>query len=97
MDRSSEESAEDARDESRERIADAREEAAAYVVQRQPLHPGSDAGEAEERVAEAVEAASSETDADELEHLADEAEAGRDELRQRLYGRGSERSGPDRS
>lgn len=97
MQKSSEESAEEARNESRERIADAREEAAAYVVQRQPLEPGGDVGEAEERVAEAVEAASSENDADELEDLADEAEAGRDELRQRLYGRGSERSTPDRS
>ena len=94
MHKSSEESAEEARDESRERIANAREEAAAYVVQRQPLDPGSEVGEVEERVAEAVEAATSETDADELEALAEEAEAGRDELRQRLYGRGSERSGP---
>lgn len=77
--------------EARERIAEAREEAAAYVVQRQPLEPKADVGEAEERVADAVEEARSESDPDELAELAEEAEEGRDELRRRLYGRGSER------
>lgn len=74
----------------RERIEDAREEAAAYVVQRQPLDPGNDAGAAEERVADAVEAARSETDPDELHELVEQAEEGRDEIRRELYGKGSE-------
>ena len=82
---------EDEEAKARERIADAREEAAAYVVQRQPLDAGSDVGEAEERVVEAVEEARSKTDPEELRDLADEAEAGRDEIRRELYGRGSER------
>jgi len=82
---------EDEEEKARERIADAREEAAAYVVQRQPLDPGSDVGEAEERVVDAVEEARSETDPEALSDLAEEAEEGRDELRRELYGRGSER------
>ena len=82
----------DAKEErARRRIADAREEAAAYVVQRQPLEPGAKVGEAEEQVAEAVEEARSETDVDELRELAEEAEEGRDQLRRQLYGKGSER------
>jgi ribosome maturation protein Sdo1 len=81
----------DEEEKARERIADAREEAAAYVVQRQPLDPGSDVGEAEERVVDAVEEARSETDPEALSDLAEEAEEGRDELRRELYGRGSER------
>ena len=97
MERSREESTEEARQESRERIAEAREEAAAYVVQRQPLDPGTEVGEAEERVVEAVEAARSESDAEQLDDLAEEAEAGRDELRSRLYGPGAERSRQDGS
>lgn len=82
---------EDEEAKARERIADAREEAAAYVVQRQPLDPGSDVGEAEERVVQAVEEARSETDPEELRDLADEAEEGRDEIRRELYRRGSAR------
>ena len=73
-----------------ERIEDARSEAAAYVVQRQPLEPG-DIGAAEERIVDAVERADEEQDPRALERLADQAEAGRDEIRSELYGKGSER------
>ncbi|MDQ3938715.1 MAG: hypothetical protein M3253_08575, partial [Chloroflexota bacterium] len=71
-------------------IEGARQEAAAYVVQRQPVE-GAEIGEAEERIVEAVETAENETDSGELEELAEEAEAGRDEIRRELFGPGSGR------
>ena len=73
-----------------ERIEDARSEAAAYVVQRQPLEPG-DIGAAEERIVDAVERAVEEEDPRALERLVEQAEDGRDEIRSELYGKGSER------
>ena len=75
-----------------ERIEEARSEAAAYIVQREPLEPASAEGiaAAEERIVDAVEEARTETDPDELQDLADEAEAGRDEVRRKMYGRGSD-------
>lgn len=79
----------DTADEARARIEDARAEAAAYVVQRQPLDPGDEVGEAEERIVEAVDEARGEADAEDLEVLAGEAEAARDDIRRELYGRGS--------
>lgn len=77
-----------------QRIEEAREEAAAYVIQRQPLEAG-DIGDAEERIVEAAEEVQSETDPEQLEELAEEAETARDQIRSELYGRGSERI-PDR-
>lgn len=79
-----------------ERIEEAREEAAAYVVQREPLDPGSDVGDAEERILDALEEARTEQDADELAGLADEAEEARDDIRRELYGRGSVEGESDR-
>ncbi|HSH21446.1 MAG TPA: hypothetical protein VK992_02360 [Candidatus Caenarcaniphilales bacterium] len=75
-----------------ERIEEARAEAAAYVVQRQPLDRGigDDIAPAEERIVDALQQARTETDPRHLNELADQAEAARDEVRRGAYGPGSE-------
>jgi hypothetical protein len=89
----------DAEEEARDRIEDARSEAAAYVIQRQPLEPASadDIAGPEERIVSAVEGARTEDDPDQLQDLAKDAERGRDEIRRQMYGAGSERRPEDPS
>jgi hypothetical protein len=79
-------------DDALDRIEEARSEAAAYVVQRQPLEPASAESirQPEARIVDAVDEAQTESDPDELQALADQAEAGRDEIRRQMYGPGSE-------
>ncbi|MDP8903803.1 MAG: hypothetical protein M3N29_00545 [Chloroflexota bacterium] len=72
----------------RARIESARDEAAAYVVQRTPVDD-ADVGADEERILDAVDEARTEDDPDRLEELAEQAEEGRDDIRRQLYGKGS--------
>ncbi len=76
------------------RIEEARDEAAAYVVQQAPVgYEGASAGisKHEERLVEAVQASHTETDPEKLDKLAEEAEEQRDEIRRELYGEGTSR------
>ena len=70
------------------RIEEARGEAAAMIIQH-PNNEQDQAFEIESRIADTVHEAQDHPDAGvaELERLADETEAGRDELREEMFGR----------
>ncbi len=72
----------------RERIEEARSEAAAMIIQHPP-NEHDQAAQIEERIAEVVHEAQAHPDAPphELEKLAEQVETGRDELRDEFYGR----------
>jgi hypothetical protein len=70
----------------RERIEDARSEAAALIVQRSPID-NVDSGADEQKILDVADAARQTDDPRELEDLADRAEAARDEIREEAYGR----------
>ena len=76
---------EDERNESRERIEDARSEAAAYIVQRAPLEEVDSAAD-EDQILDAVDDARTEDDAQELDRLADQAEDAARDIRREAYG-----------
>jgi hypothetical protein len=83
------------RKEALDELEEAREDAAAIIVQRQPVRD-EDVGAAEERIVDAVDAAEGEEDPRRLERLAQQADKARDEIKRQLRGpagRGDEDEG----
>lgn len=69
----------------RDRIEDARSEAAAYIVQRAPLEH-VDSADDEQKLLDAVEEARTEDDPKKLDALADTAEQAAQDVRRDAYG-----------
>jgi hypothetical protein len=75
----------------RDRIEEARSDAAAYLVQRSPLDQ-VDASADEQKILDVVEEARDEDDSGKLNALADEAEQAAAEVRREAYGEDRERA-----